>query len=74
MEKHKCSCKSNVCAKNSCQNQDKDRYAWTGGCSCGCDGLVVGADCPEKPPHLEDVDEDVKRAAAGAVAAGIYLQ
>ena len=24
---------------------------------------------PKKPPHLEDNDEDVKRAAAGSVAA-----
>merc|ERR1739848_603215 len=39
------------------------------GCSCGCDGLEVGDDCPEKPPHLEEDDADVKRAAAAAVAA-----
>merc|ERR1739848_718172 len=45
------------------------QYYWTGGCSCGCDGLNVGDDCPEKPPHLEEDDADVKRAAAAAVAA-----
>lgn len=25
--------------------------------------------CPKEPPHLEEEDEDVKRAAAGSVAA-----
>merc|ERR1711862_961681 len=51
ISKHKCKCKSSVCSKKSCQNQGSD-FHWTGGCSCGCDGLVVGKDCPEKPPHL----------------------